>query len=299
MKTAVTTYSFQRLLNSRQMTQEDCIVRAAEMGFDAIEFSDIIPPDGYDKKSYARKLAATCKEYNMPVCNICFGADFLNGSGGDTRAEVRRVIDLLEYAAILESPSIRHDASAGYPPEARKDPYAGKAPYEYTFEHALPIVADACREVTAAADKLGIRTSVENHGYLFQSGPRMTQLVHAVAHPNFGILCDIGNFLCMDQEPAASVAMVAPVTTHVHCKDFIYKPYADKPPGEYLSTSERNWLIGTYLGNGVVPVKQCLNILAHHGYDGYVTVEFEGPEDNVYALSEGLVFLKQYLLSFV
>ena len=49
------------------------------------------------------------------------------------------------------------------------------------------------------------------------------------------------------------------------------------------------------LGHGNVPVYQCLRILKQSGYDGYVSIEFEGMEDNLPALEIGLENLKTYI----
>ena len=59
MKTAVSSYSFSRLLQTGDMTQLDCVQKAAEMGFDAIEFVDILPPmtaprPGHTPRGWAR-----------------------------------------------------------------------------------------------------------------------------------------------------------------------------------------------------------------------------------------------------
>ena len=56
MKFSVSSYSFQRLLSNGTMTQMDCVAKAAEMGFDAIEFVGILPHDGSSREEYAAKL---------------------------------------------------------------------------------------------------------------------------------------------------------------------------------------------------------------------------------------------------
>ena len=53
MKFSVSTYSFQRLVSNGSMTQFDCVSKAGEMGFDAIEFVGIHPHDGSSKEEYA------------------------------------------------------------------------------------------------------------------------------------------------------------------------------------------------------------------------------------------------------
>ena len=51
----------------------------------------------------------------------------------------------------------------------------------------------------------------------------MEKLINTVNHPNFGWLCDMGNFLCADEDPAKSCGKAAPYVFYVHAKDFIVK----------------------------------------------------------------------------
>ena len=44
MKLAVSSYSFQQYLQDGRLTQLSCIAKAKELGFDAIEFTDLEPP---------------------------------------------------------------------------------------------------------------------------------------------------------------------------------------------------------------------------------------------------------------
>ena len=71
----------------------------------------------------------------------------------------------------------------------------------------------------------------ENHGFFSQDSCRVEKLYTAVNHPNFGLLCDIGNFVCADEDPAKAVARVAPYTRYVHAKDFICKSFYSDDPG--------------------------------------------------------------------
>ena len=44
-----------------------------------------------------------------------------------------------------------------------------------------------------------------------------------------------------------------------------------------------------------MPVYQCLRILHEQGYDGYVSIEFEGMEENLPALEIALENLQTYI----
>ena len=58
---------------------------------------------------------------------------------------------------------------------------------------------------------------------------------------------------------------------------------------------ESNYLRGTIIGHGDVPVVQCLRALKGAGYDGYLAIEFEGMEDCMMGIQIGLNNLKKYV----
>lgn len=181
---------------------------------------------------------------------------------------------------------MRHDATGGFK-DARRT-YC-------SFDTALPVLAKGCRAVSDYAEKKGIKTMVENHGYFCQEALRVEKLVNAVGSPNFGLLLDMGNFLCADDSPELAFGRLASFAKHVHAKDFHIKSGSEPSPGRGFFTSRAgNYLRGSIIGHGNVPVYQCLRILAASGYDGYVSIEFEGIEENKYAIETGLENLKAY-----
>lgn len=56
MKTCVSSYSFQPMLSSGELTQLQLIGKVKEMGFDGIEFIDLMPEDGMSVEEYAKRL---------------------------------------------------------------------------------------------------------------------------------------------------------------------------------------------------------------------------------------------------
>ena len=57
-----------------------------------------------------------------------------------------------------------------------------------------------------------------------------------------------------------------------------------------------NYLRGTVIGHGVVPVRACVHILQNAGYDGYLSVEFEGREETLPALENAREYLRKLLV---
>lgn len=287
MKVSVSSYSFSRLIGDGTLTQLDCIGKAKEMGFDAIELVEIIPHDGSTKEEYVHQLVKEANRVKMPISSFTFGADFIQGSQGNLEEEIKRVKEMIDFAEILGAKIVRHDATRGYSQGERG--YRG-------FDEALPRLAKACREVTLYAESKGIRTTVENHGFFCQDSERVEKLVNAVAHPNFGLLVDMGNFLCVDEDPVQAVSRVAPYAFYAHAKDFLIKSGSGINPGAgFFKTRGGNYLRGMIIGHGHVPVQQCISILKSVGYDGYMAIEFEGMEDPIKGIQIGLENLRRYI----
>lgn len=280
MQIAVSSYSFSGIMRTGELNQFTIISKAKKMGFDAIEFVDILPHDGSAPAEYAKKLRKECARAGLPVSNFTFGADFINCP--DRMAEIERVKGMVDLAEALGAKSVRHDAAVGK---------AG-----ISFDQALPILADACRQVTEYAAAKGIGTMVENHGFFCQDSLRVERLYNAVNHPNFGLLCDMGNFLCADEDPAKAVGIVAPYTRYVHAKDFHVQPAQGIDPGEgFFQSRNGTYLRGAIIGHGNVPVLHCLTALKRAGYSGSIAIEFEGMEAPAQALKIGLANLKRYV----
>lgn len=279
MKRAISSYSFQHDIARGAETQLSVIAKAKAMGLDAIEFIDLCPPEGVSEADYAVQLRDEAAAEGIAIAAYTVSADLLRE---DFDAEVERICRKVDVAVLLGAPLLRHDATFQNPP-------AG-------WEGVLPRLAEGCRRITAYAAARGVKTMVENHGLFCQDSVRVEALCRAVDHPNFGLLVDIGNFLCVDEDPAEAAARTAPYAFHVHVKDFLRKSADEGAPSDgWIVTRGGNFLRGTVAGHGIVPVARCVEILKSAGYDGYVSLEFEGWERLDEALRHGVAFLKKVI----
>jgi sugar phosphate isomerase/epimerase len=116
-----------------------------------------------------------------------------------------------------------------------------------------------------------------------------------VGHKNFGVLLDMGNFMCADENPTYATGVLAPYIKHVHVKDFHFKNGMGPNPGDgFFKSRGGNYLRGAIVGHGNAPVDQCLEIIKSSGYDGHISIEFEGLEDPIKGTSMGLKYLKKF-----
>ena len=286
MKIGVSSYSFKKYIEATKCDYIEVCDKAKEMGFDGIEFIDL------DSKAFnitddamktAVEIKAHCEKIGLDVIAYTIGANFLSD---DKDAEVERVCRAVDVAEALGAPVLRHDVV-----------YTLPEGHLYSWREAAKEIAPYVRRVTEYAKAKGIKTCTENHGYIFQAPERVEALIREVGSDNYGWLIDMGNFLCADAEPAAAVHIASRYAFHVHAKDFLFKSGEEGNPGGFFPTNGGNFLRGTVIGHGVVPVKKCINILKKAGYDKYVSVEFEGMEDCLTAIKAGRDYLEKLILA--
>ena len=284
MKLGVSTYSFSRYVSEGRLDLFGVIKATAEIGFEGIEFSGFGPAgDGKDPIEFAKQVKDACAEAKLTIMSWTIGADFLKNNVDD---EIERLKGQVDIAAALGAPMMRHDATGGFP---------GRANGLADFIEALPIVAKGYAGVTEYAAGKGVKTMIENHGFFFQDSDRVEALINKVGNPNFGALVDIGNFLCADEEPMRAVKRMAPYAFHVHAKDFHVKcPCCADPGAGWFKSRGGTPLRGAIVGHGNVNIPGCLGLLKDAGYDGFLSIEFEGMEDNRKALEIGFANLKRY-----
>jgi len=285
MKTSVSSYSFGGYINPDKLGIFGIIDKAVQMGFEGIEFVE-----GGWMNNYSEDIAKQVREYaqekGINIVAFCVGADFIRGSNGDIKMEVERLKKCADYAAALGAPKMRHDITSGF--TGRK--------HSIGYDDVIKYIADSVREVTVYAESIGVETMTENHGFFSQDAERVERLINAVAHPNFGALIDLGNFMCADEDPTISVGILAPYAKHVHAKDFHYKKGVEINPGSgWFMSRAGNYLRGAIIGHGEAKVAQSVGILKRSGYNGYLSVEFEGMEDNLRGISLGLENLKRFI----
>ena len=269
IKYGVTSYSFDQYLATGAMDLYGAIRKAAEMGFDGIELANITENYPYELE----KLKQTAQEAGIEICAWATSADFLK----DIPEQVRYIKEEIDRAAYLGCKVLRTDV---FHDEYVPDPYAEN-------------IVKALRELASYAQEKGMVLTTENHCGYTCLPDRLEKLVQAVHHENFGLLCDFGNFLGEDVDPAQAVGQLRSYIRHVHVKDAHMKDGRDLYPGEnWFVTREGNYWRCAIAGHGNAPIVKCLKVLINHGYDGYLIQEFEGLEECVTAVERGFKYTK-------
>jgi len=286
-------YSFQRKLSSGQMSLFDVIDWVAASEGEHLELA-VVGENGPQgplpcldsAPTYVDSIRRKAADAGVTLSNLAIGANFFTDDAAALDAEVTRVKAYVDLADRLGIRLMRHDvvAHAGTPGDDTP-----------LFERALTTIVPAAKEVARYAAGKQVTTSLENHGFFVQAADRVRRIVHAVDEPNFKTTLDVGNFTCVDEDPAASVPQNLPYAMIVHFKDFYIRP-ADRDPGEgWFRSRGGKYLRGAIVGNGDIDLRAVAKAVKESDYSGFASIEFEGAEDCLLGCTRGIANAKRLL----
>lgn len=280
MKLGISTYSLYNALNSGEMTIREAIAYIASIG---AEHAEIVPM-GFnltENPELIEVIKKQAEESGIELSNYAVGANFSGLNEEQYEQELARLKHEVDIAAALGVKKMRHDVASSSNLSISN------------FLQELPRLAAACQAVADYAAPFGITTSVENHGYYIQHSDRVQALVKAVDRPNFRTTLDVGNFLCVDENPAAAVANNISFASMVHIKDFYYRPSTERLGEGWFKSSSGNWLRGAIVGHGDIAMRQVLRLVKECGYNDFISIEFEGMEECRLGTRLGFEFVKR------
>lgn len=265
MRLGISSYCLSQLVREGKMTIFDVMEWVAAQGGQHVE---IVAggPLTIDTEM-AEKIREYARGLGLEISNYLIGADFTAGDEG-FEEEVLRVMREVDVASRMGVNLMRHDVAWRPAEEATTE----------AFERDLPKLAEACARIADYAARYGITTSVENHGYHVQGSERVQRLIAAVNRPNFRMTLDIGNFMCTDEEAVAGVKRTIGMAAMIHLKDFYVRPSYRNPGTGWFTTVSGNYLRGAIVGQGDIDMWEVLRVIKTSGYDGPISIEFEGME---------------------
>ncbi|MBO7146137.1 MAG: sugar phosphate isomerase/epimerase [Lentisphaeria bacterium] len=267
LKVGLNSYSMAKAVKKGEIDIFGIIRFTAEQGGKHIE---IVPGSSctVDDFDAVDAIAKAIKEAGLEISSYTVSADFMLPTAAEVRAEIERLKQEVIKGARMGASRMRHDA--GW-----RD--LQNTHYEQ-FEKDLPIAVDACGEIADFARQYGIVTSVENHGMHFQGSERVLRLIQGVNRDNFRMTVDVGNFLCVDEDPEIAVQNCIRYASMIHFKDFTIRRDPPNVKG-YLKTAHGRYLRGACIGDGDIPLTAVMKTIVDSGYDGFLSIEYEGFED--------------------
>ena len=285
MKACVSLYSYWKPVRLGKMDQYQVIDTIKSLGVDAVELLmlDDAVPAGETMQSYAKKLYLYAKEKGLDVPILSMDSKLYCP---DPESGLAYLCSMVDVASECGIPFMRFDIAY----KLIGDEVVRN--YKTVIKAVVPYI----RRLADYAAEKGVKVVSENHGRIIQDSYRVEELITTVDHKNFGYLCDIGNFGGVDENCAEAVSRLLPYICFVHAKDALERDGMEYDPGRGFSrTRGGKFRRATVFGQGVVPTYQILNSLHAYGYEGYISLEYEGMEDTLEAMEIGAENLKRML----
>jgi sugar phosphate isomerase/epimerase len=279
MEVAGSTDSFDRLLRAGRIDTAGAIRAHHALGLRAHEVSDLYLR-GDDELA---EVEAALRETGGRVAVNDVACDFTAPDGSAPPEQLARVRRGVERAAGLGAPRVLLVPGQINPSVAPS-----------TVRRHYGAALAACRDAAAGH---GVATMVANLGLQAAycgTTAHLRGLRDAVG-PDLRATYDVGNYLMAGEDTLRALDRVASWIGHVHFKDWRVVAADDPLAGAAFPDQEGRLYLSVALGEGIVPLAEAVARLRALGYDGTLTVEYEGPDDPVDALRRSLAHLDRLL----
>ena len=267
----VSTYSFWQFNGPKENSPiEDCIDKAAAMGFDGIEL--LLVQMASEENSYLQNLKKRAFHAGLDIMGFSTHQGFLNPSEEYRQENIDKTIHQIELAYKLGIPTMRINTGRWGTSENFDALMANKgiepAIEGYTDEEGFAWVIDSIEKCLPTAEKCGVVLGLENHWGLGRTAEGVMRIVNAIDHPWLQVTMDTGNFLENREDQLQQLA-----------------------PHAYLIQAK------TYFGGGKwytldIDYDKIGLMMRNLNYRGYVSLEFEGNESPDTAVPKSLELLR-------
>jgi len=258
LKTCITNYSFNRSLRGGQMDVEGFCDFCGKAGFDGV---DLMVYYWKDKDAEMDALPGWLERNHLTLVGYGVGTNFMTHDA-DQIAEMKEVVRSgIADAVRIGSKMVRV--------------FGGHSLEGFTTGSAVLHLAECFKDVVKLAEDEGVVLTVENHGGFPATAAEVIEVIKAIDSPSFASLLDTGNFLGAGADPLEEAKKLVPYVKHVHVKDMLKFPL-DSEEGHKPQRADYK-IRTTTVGTGIVPNGEIFKVLVAGGYDGYVSLEAEGP----------------------
>lgn len=199
MRVSCCAYSYRDQLKSGQMTLEQFVDTARDLGMDGVELTAYYFPT--TERDYLNRLKRYVHEQGLAVSGTAIGTDFAQPDAAKRAEHVQMTRDWVDHSVVLGAPTLRV--------------FAGPVHEGSSEEEAFGWTVACLREAAAYAEERGVLLALENHGGITGTADQALRLLDAVGSDWLGLNLDFGNF---SGDAYAQFARCAPCAVAAHAK---------------------------------------------------------------------------------
>ncbi|MCO8122127.1 sugar phosphate isomerase/epimerase [Stieleria sp. TO1_6] len=267
---AVSTYSYWRYRDDSKLTIEQCVDLAGEAGFDGVEILHVQMQS--ESNATLQRIKQRAFRAGMDLCGFSTHQSFVFPDADTRQENVDHTIHCIELAYALGIPTIRVNTGRWGTSKDFDELMANKGIEPrldgYSDEDGFAWVREGLEKCLPIAEKCGVVLGLENHWGLGRTAAGVLRLINEIDSPWLRATLDTGNFL---ENQYQQYQQLAPEAVFVQAK--------------------------TYYGGGTwytleIDYDRVAKILADVGYQGYISLEFEGKESHETAIPKSLDMLR-------
>lgn len=278
IKLGIASYSYWHF-RTEKVAIETVIDKAAAIGVQAVDVLHRqmeLPekePLTSDHRAYLQKLKRHAFTRGIDLVCLSTHQNFVHPDAAERQRQVDHTIKCIEIAHELGMGCIRIN-SGRWNTTKDFDQLMRQRGIEpvlpgHTEDDGFNWCVDSIEKCLPKAAEYGVILGLENHWGLSRTPEGLLRILSAVKSPWLGGLMDTGNFL---EEPYDKLAQIAPQTIYVQAKTY-------QGGGEWYTLE--------------LDYKRIARILQEAGYNGFVTLEFEGKQDPDKAVPESIAMLRK------
>ena len=256
MKIGCCGYSFRQYLSNGDMSYEQFIDLAADIGLDGVELTSYYFPT--TDTSYLHSLKRYCLLKGVTVAGTAVGNRFSVPDAQERANHVEMVKDWIGYSVELGAPAMRV--------------FSGKLEEDVNFEDAYNWTVEEFQKCVPVAESRGVVLALENHGeHYTETAEGHLRIFNAVGSDWLQLLLDTGGYIA--ERPYDEVTKTV----------------------RHAVTSQVKATVETPSGREPVDMERMLNTLHREGYNGFLNIEYEEDEDPKVAVPQMVEEMRRIL----
>ncbi len=194
-------YSYGLYLRKGQMTMEEFIVKAVELGVLGVDITT------YWLKAtdptYLAGLRHFAYKHAMPLSGLAIGTDLCQPDAAKRKETIDAIRKWVDATELLGAAHLRV--------------FGDRLPAGLTEEQGIQWVVETMKPACDYAATNGVILGLETHSGLSIRAANILEILHRVDSPYAGCNLDISNFR---ENPYEQIQACLPVATHIHIRDF-------------------------------------------------------------------------------
>lgn len=260
MKLSMSMWSVVAAVKDGRIDLSGFIEFAAEQGVAGVELLDFFWSDAEREIPKVKEQIAAA---DMEIAVYAASNNFVQPDADARRHEVSQLKRNVDIALELGVDTMRV--------------FSGDAREGVAQDEGTAWILEGLSSSAAYAEARGVTLALENHGRFAGRSDQVRDIIEQVGSPALRVNFDTGNFLLVGQDPVAAARELAQYVVLVHLKDM--RVAAADETGHRFELPDGTVLTGSAVGDGLVDLPAVMAVLREAGYDGWLSLEFEGSEE--------------------